>query len=246
MLSDPPGPLLSVITVSFRDPQGLRDTLTSLADHPLGAEVEFVIVDGGTVGTAFEAVRRDFPNASWVSEPDAGIYDAMNKGIDRARGRYLWFLNGGDLSAVRDWQGLRGELTKDDAIIMGNYTLASSEQSVDRKARSARYLWHALPTSHQAILYPRALVGTTRYDLSYPVSADYAFTLAVTRHGADVRLINATLARFGVGGVSTVHRRQIAVDAVRAQREFLPRPHLLSPLSFVLHRLSTWRRARFL
>ena len=103
---------LSIITINYNNAEGLRKTLASVASQTY-ADIEHVIVDGGSTDGSVEVIReyeqslasRLSPLASnlkWVSEPDKGIYNAMNKGIRMATGEYIQILNSGDILAADD------------------------------------------------------------------------------------------------------------------------------------------------
>ncbi|MFP7761484.1 glycosyltransferase [Marisediminicola sp. LYQ85] len=230
------GQSLSVITVTYQDPEGLERTLNSLSKLAADSagEIEFVVVDGGSdidVGR----LRRTYPWASIESERDGGIYDAMNKGIDRSTGSFVWFLNGGD-ECLADWERLRKELRLEPAsILMCAYELQIGARSIERDPRPPSYLWHGLPTSHQAIFYPRSELGDVRYDLSYRMSADYQFTAQLMSNGVTARSSSLPVSRFRMDGASFNHARQVAVEAARVQATILHTPKLLRLISQIKH-----------
>lgn len=98
-------PLLSVVTVNFNNMAGLESTLASVSSQSF-ADYEHIIIDAGSTDGSADVVRRyaeSSPHCTfWVSEPDNGIYDGMNKGIDHASGEYLLFMNSGDYLDGRD------------------------------------------------------------------------------------------------------------------------------------------------
>jgi glycosyltransferase involved in cell wall biosynthesis len=92
-------PLLSIITVVYKDASNLAKTIESIRSQSF-REYEVVIIDGGSGDGTLDVIKAnaDFIGF-WVSEPDRGIYDAMNKGIKASRGRFVEFLNAGDTYA---------------------------------------------------------------------------------------------------------------------------------------------------
>ena len=251
MESDTPEtPLLTIVSVTFRDPEGIRATLESLTDLARQAAVEVIVVDGSCdVDT-----RRVVEKYSWarlIAEPDRGIYDGMNRGVQAANGRFVWFLNGGD-SAWFDGIGPDGLVSllgsSDARMHFFGYSIYSIRGTIARNARPHWYLHHALPTSHQAIIYPRAAVlACGGYDLSYTVSADYALTAQLWHRGTRASRHSARIANFALGGTSTVMASQIALDAVRVQRDVLRSPWPSRLLSFLTHRASrAFRERRYL
>lgn len=92
-------PKLSIITVNFNNNSGLGKTLESVR-HQSFSSYEHIIIDAGSKDGSLETIKQyaeGNPHVTfWVSEPDKGIYDGMNKGIEHAGGEYLQFLNSGD------------------------------------------------------------------------------------------------------------------------------------------------------
>lgn len=90
---------VSVITISYNNAEGLRRTIESVINQSYG-DFEYIIIDGGSTDESRNIIES-YANciSYWVSEPDKGVYNAMNKGIARAKGEYLHFLNSGDYYA---------------------------------------------------------------------------------------------------------------------------------------------------
>ena len=89
---------LSIITINRNNAAGLEKTLQSVAAQTF-KEFEYIVVDGASTDGSVEVIKKyesKFAHLKWVSEPDKGIYNAMNKGIKVAKGEYLLFLNSGD------------------------------------------------------------------------------------------------------------------------------------------------------
>ena len=88
-------PILSVITVVLNDEKGLQRTINSVFGQSY-PNIEYIIIDGGSTDETINIIRQNNSNiAKWISEPDTGIYDAMNKGITFAKGDWILFLNSG-------------------------------------------------------------------------------------------------------------------------------------------------------
>jgi glycosyltransferase involved in cell wall biosynthesis len=88
-------PLVSVITPCLNAASTIEETLDSVRAQGLGDEIEHVVVDGGSTDGTVELLRT-MPDVSWISEPDRGLSDAMNKGVGMARGEYIGWLNADD------------------------------------------------------------------------------------------------------------------------------------------------------
>ena len=201
-----------------------------------------IVIDGASRDSTRRLVEAVPARVRLIAEPDEGIYDAMNKGISAAQGDHLWFLNGGD-EAIITWSELASVLRNHrDAVVLGDYVLAGKQFDVPRRSRAPRSMWHALPTSHQAIFYPRARVGALRYDSRFGIVADYAFTAEMySSHVPFVRAARA-VARFHLDGVSTSQALLIGRQAGVVQRDILRVPRVKRLASGVRHRLN--RRLR--
>lgn len=203
--------------------------------HESGDSCELIIVDGGMSPGTVRLVEDLGRSVRLISEADTGIYDAMNKGMAAASGDHLWFLNGGDESLVR-WSQLSAVLdAHEDAVVLGDFVLAAATRDQTRASRPARSMWHALPTSHQAIFYPRAAI-TGRYDQSFRVAADYDFTARLYASGVPFVVEHIVFARFHLDGTSTQHGRLIGAEARRVQRETLSVHPAVSVVSGLRHR----------
>lgn len=203
----------SIITITRNHLGGLEATAQSLRDQ-LYRNFEWIVIDGAsTDGTL--AFLRACSDADWISEPDGGIYDAMNKGIDRARGDYLLFLNAGDILAGPDVLDRVAQITEGSDIIYGD----SIESGHIKPARPhSRALW-GLFTHHQALFYRRAAIGAVRYDTGLRVAADYKFTLTLLRAGVRAAHIPLAVCIFEPGGLSQRQARTGRVEQWRIRRD---------------------------
>jgi len=243
--------LLSVITVAFRNLDGVVKTwrsLRNLARDP-SLSFEWIVVDGGSNdGTAefLEKLNGEF-NLRYVSEKDRGIYDAMNKGIDMAQGRYAIFLNSGDIfhNDVAQFVRQLGDV-QGNAMILGDALLDFGDgNKVRRAAKPGWYIYHSLPASHQAIFFPVSGLKTYPYDLQYRVSSDYALTARMYKAGYPFKRLPGLVSEFSMGGVSTSNNLELCQDAKKVQREILRMPGVLAELSYLL-RLKTTGKTKAL
>lgn len=185
-------PVVSVVTVTFNNATGLKSTLASLAalrQKPL----EILIVDGGSRDDTAQVVREFEEQLPIVfaSEPDEGIYDAMNKGLARARGQLLHYLNAGDCVVGEPYAGVQrpsrmdvqildegGRVLFRDFVKLGGYGYC-----------------------HQGILFP---AGHAPYRTQFRISADLDLIISLFPAGLDaLPLQTQGGVGFGLGGVST-------------------------------------------
>lgn len=245
--------LLSVITVAWRNLAGVQKTWQSLANLAQTTDIafEWIVVDGNSQDgtTAFLENLNNQYNLRYVSEKDNGIYDAMNKGIDMAQGRYALFLNSGDVfhqdiaEVVRQ---LASQSADDDAMLIGDALLDFGDGTkIQRRAKKGWYIYHSLPASHQAIFFPLSGLRKYPYDLQYKVSSDYALAAKMYKNGYSFKRVKGLVSEFSMGGVSTTNNLELCRDAKNVQRKILGVPGFIAELSFKL-RLRTTGKAKAL
>jgi putative colanic acid biosynthesis glycosyltransferase len=222
-------PILTIVSVTFEDEAGIMKTLHSL-DYELPGDVQVLVIDGSPrLKPSFAARLEGGVPYTLIREKDNGIYDGMNRGIEKATGDYLWFLNGGDESLIHDWSAfvelLRKARKRDVGILFFDYEMVTGKRSISRRSRRPTYIWHGLPTSHQAILYRRQSIPAHGYPSEYRMAGDYALTALMLRDRAIVAREGRRIARFDGGGFSATHARLIAIEARSVQESilFLPR-----------------------
>lgn len=245
--------LLSVITVAWKNVAGVEKTWRSLAHLARAHDItfEWIVVDGNAGdGTAeFLQNLNGQYNLRYVSENDNGIYDAMNKGIAMAQGRYALFLNSGDIfhqdiaSFVRKLATIPAD---DKSMIIGDALLDFGDGTkVERRAKRGWYIYHSLPASHQAIFFPLSGLRKYPYDLQYKVSSDYALAARMYKNGYAFKRVKGLVSEFSMGGVSTSNNLELCRDAKNVQRKILGVPGFVAELSYQL-RLRTTGKAKAL
>ncbi|WP_324778933.1 glycosyltransferase family 2 protein [Thiobacillus sedimenti] len=204
---------LSIITVCFNSEQTIERTLQSVV-RQRGAAVEHIVVDGAsTDGTMdiLEAYRRHL--AQVISEPDHGIYDAMNKGVRAASGDVIGFLNSDDVYADADVLAKVGETMERHHLeaLFGDVAFYRPErpERMVRRYSSARFrpdriAWGWMP-AHPALFVRREVfqnVGPFKPD--YRIAGDFEFVARVFRRpDLRYRYLPEVLVKMRVGGVST-------------------------------------------
>lgn len=223
-------PKFSIVTVTWNNLAGLRATLTSVAAQTY-RDFEWIIADGAsTDGTVEAATSAEFLDAHFLSAPDEGLYDAMNKGLNQATGDYVIFMNGGDTFAdehvLAEVAALRQFGSAD--LIYGDAWEIDGEHSVFKPAFSHHTIPYTMFAHHQSIFYRRKAVRDLRYDLSYKIGADWVFTALILKHSKSVCRLRRAICRFERGGLSQSSNpkvlRQLHVERERALREIFNVP----------------------
>lgn len=220
-------PALSVITVVKDDPLGLERTVTSLR-HQGPVDAELIVIDGSTQSVQVESPAL-FPTLI-IQQPPGGIYPAMNAGLARATGRYVYFLNAGDTLAddqvlTRMLDGLRDAEFPVWAFGSVRFTDRNGkhlhEDTWDYSVERAHHFARGVFPPHQGVvaqtLVLRELNG---FDTSYQITADYALMLTLSQCADPIRW-PWMVAVFQQGGASSKHWWLAQREFHRARREIL-------------------------
>jgi glycosyltransferase involved in cell wall biosynthesis len=199
----PDRPLLSVVTVAFNAAATIERTIASVLAQTF-EDIEYVVVDGGSRDGTVEILRRYSPRLRFISEPDGGIYDAMNKGVRLARGRWIHLLNADDEYASPD--ALAAVVPKLDAAAL-NYcdieiVTAPGRSHIQRFAFNRAKLAYAAFMPHPGLIVSREQYDRIGlYDTSWRIAADHDLILRLLKAYPPHR-IALVLTRMHQGGAS--------------------------------------------
>jgi glycosyltransferase involved in cell wall biosynthesis len=183
ILNNNPIPFLSIITINYNNFIGLKDTIESVLAQEY-SDYEYIIIDGGSTDLSVEIIKSYETRITyWTSEPDTGIYNAMNKGIANSTGKFTYFLNSGDVI----YKSTLSELFSNDIdilhkdVIYGNIVIKNSNALV--KCKIPQKILFDLPFCHQAVLSNSNLHRKYPFNESYKIAADYNFFLSLYFQG---------------------------------------------------------------
>lgn len=168
-------PLVSIITINYNNAEGLSKTFNSVFEQTF-SDWEYLVIDGGSTDASTTLIKNNEARLNyWVSEADDGIFHAMNKGIEKARGQYFLFLNSGDqlngpdiLAQFIDHPKFQGD------VIYGDYLFEKGAKKYPDSLYPAYFIKTSLP--HQSTLFKHTVFEQLGgYDLNFPMSADRAF-----------------------------------------------------------------------
>ncbi len=207
-------PLFSIITVTWNAASVIAPTIESV-ERQTSSDYEMLIIDGASTDDTLAIVRRaSIASLRVFSEPDNGLYDAMNKGIARARGRYLIFLNAGDAFADGTVLARLAVLAADaPGVIYGQTQLVDAQRQVVGKRHltapkrlSADSFLKGMVVCHQAFVVRRDLAP--QYDLRYRLSADYDWCIRVLKQSpANAYAGREPIISYLSEGMTTRHHR---------------------------------------
>ncbi len=240
--------LFAVVTVTRDDLPGLRVTGESLLGQT-SDDYRWIVIDGssrdGTVKWLDETLRAT--EHLWISEPDDSIYDAMNKGLDRAScGRYVLFLNSGDsLADAQTLSVIERAIEQHDnpAFVYGDAIDQDGNGACrERKARDVGFLPIGMFARHQSMFFDVARVGDLRYRTALKYSADYAFVyefLQRTKGEPEICYVGRPLCKFALGGIHETRRLDAIGEDFYIRKSIMGlgvvRSTIVSALSVGLH-----------
>jgi glycosyl transferase family 2 len=168
-------PLISVVTVVLNGAETLERAIQSVASQGF-PDLDYVIIDGGSTDGSLDIIRRyEVRLGYWCSEPDKGLYDAMNKGVRAAKGRWIFFL-GADDELVARLADIAPMLIDERTIYYGDVYMPRRQQVYDGAFSAYKIMLKNI--CQQAIFYPRRAFEWRSFDTRYRLWADHAFNIA--------------------------------------------------------------------
>lgn len=201
---------ISIITVCYNAEKTIKKTIESIIEQTAD-DFEWVVVDGESKDRTNEIIESYIPEferkgikVNYLSEPDNGIYDAMNKGAQRATGEYLTYMNADDSYYKNDSvEQVIAEIEKTSAdIIYGDTCFIKPTEQYVEKAKEIETITYHLPFCPQAAFVRTELQQQLQFDTQFQISADYDFFLRAYLQGRKFQRIDHVIAYFTFGGAS--------------------------------------------
>lgn len=216
---------ISVITVCYNAREDIGKTIESVIAQT-AADLEYIIIDGGSTDGTLELIRdyqKKFP-ITIVSEPDKGIYEAMNKGARLATGEWLNFMNAGDhfFKATVIADSLPSLDTAYD-IVYGDTEVRYKDFKFIKQEPAPEHLWRG-PVCHQSAFIKAAALKEHPYDTDSRLIADFKFFLDIYYNGGKLLKINRVVASFANDGISQREDSQVITDCYQAVRRWRKDP----------------------
>ncbi len=199
----PDKPFISVITIVFNGEKEIEKTIQSVLEQSY-KNFEYIIIDGGSTDSTIDIIKQYENKVDyWLSEPDHGIYDAMNKGIELAGGEWIIFMNAGDYFFEKDI------LSRVFSINLASYDLVYGHCEVRYEgyakiiqARPLHDLWTGMNFYHQSSFVKTALMKQYKFNTRYKIAADFDFVYQIFLKKHAFKDIDITISSFDAGGVS--------------------------------------------
>lgn len=208
-------PDISVITVCRNAGPLLDKTMKSVAEQTL-ADIEYIVVDGVSTDGSVDRIKRNPAVTRWVSEPDKGIYDAMNKGVKMATGTWVIFMNAGDTFADPDTCSKLAKSAKADCtIVYGGVIKCNHEGEPTVHPAPEMRDSHRMVFCHQSSMVKRDYMIRHPFDISHRLSADFKLFKSAFAYGERFQKVDFPVSVFDTGGVSNSRRSAGLADNIK-------------------------------
>jgi len=199
-------PKISIVTVVLNQKDLLAKTIDSVSSQDY-INLEHVLIDGGSSDGTVEFIQKlKSPQIKSISEPDQGIYDAMNKGAKIAEGDWVIFLNSGDLFAGKT---ILSEVfsnydTRQDLIYGDTFFISDGAEELI-SARDVTMLWQALPFNHNSLFVKRDVLLEHPFEMDYKIVADSEFVIWAYKQGKSFHNTKIAINKYERGGYSDIN-----------------------------------------
>lgn len=184
-------PTISIVTVSYNAQEVIEETIKSVLkqDYP---NLEYWVIDGASKDDTCSIIDKYATKLHFISEPDKGVYDAMNKGIEKATGEWILFMNAGDYfysdSVISDF--FNNDKDYDSySVVYGDAEFRLKNIAYISEASDIVNSNQYMPFSHQAAFTRTSVAKSTKFDLEYKIAADTAFFLRLVKEGHQMKRI---------------------------------------------------------
>ena len=195
---------VTIVTVTYNAEELLEATINSVINQSY-ENIEYIIIDGGSTDGTIDIIKQYEEKINyWVSEPDEGIYFAMNKGIEKATGKWINFMNAGDTFVDNTTiEKVIGSLEEDTELIYGDHSCDGVIGSV-----KDRNITRSMPCCHQSLFVKTKLMKKYPYNTFYSISADYEFLLKMYQLEKKFQYIEEPIANYLRNGFSDQNQVQ--------------------------------------
>lgn len=196
---------LSVVTVTYNAEEFLERTINSVVNQKK-CNFEYIVIDGASIDKTVDIIKRNEEKINiWLSEPDDGLYYAMNKGIAQASGKYVLFLNAGDCfstNSVLEQLYDNVDMKTDDVVYGDRYYIYENGTKSIQKARPISTILERMPFGHQACMIKSEILKNTLFNTTYKYSADYNLLLGLYLKKRVFKYVGFPICDFLHGGAS--------------------------------------------
>lgn len=212
---------ISIVTVCYNAESTIDEMIKSVLSQDYKF-VEYIIIDGNSKDGTLNLINKYHDRVILVSEPDHGIYDAMNKGLEKATGDFLIFMGADDIFYSDNvLSEIANNIDNNSTVYYGNVLRLKSNKIYD--GAFSKLMWGYKNICHQAVFYPKSIYKSKKYDLEYKLVADWVYNLELLADAVNFRYVDVVVSKYNdVNGASSTKvdkkflskRRRLIINAV--------------------------------
>ncbi len=231
-------PLVSIVTIVYNGARHLEQTIRSVLEQSY-SNIEYFIVDGGSTDGSIAIIRKyEASLAGWISEPDKGISDAFNKGIDRTKGSIIGLINADDWYEKDCISNVVTEMGSHD-VVYGDVRYWKSGHPIFVQEGRHQLLIKEMTINHPTVFVKRKCYEQEgKFDPAIRFAMDYDLLLRLFVKGYTFRHIPAVLANMRWEGVSDRHWKKGVKETLAIKNKYLPEKRLLHQSYYYRHLLA--------
>jgi glycosyltransferase involved in cell wall biosynthesis len=215
-------PLITIVTVVFNGENTIEETILSVINQTY-LNIEYIIIDGASSDKTVEVIKKyDEKIDYWISEPDGGIYYAMNKGTDLATGEWINFMNSGDIfyNNLVVYNVFENKNRYGD-IVCGNTLFKFGNETIFMYSDINNNMLKLVP-KHQSCFIKSTIMKQYKYDTHFKISADYNFLYKACNENKLFEYIDIVVSIYeAYGGISSKRRVEGFLEMLQARNESL-------------------------
>lgn len=220
----------SIITINYNNGYGLQQTIDSVLGQ-VYHDFEYIVIDGGSTDSSVEILNKyDDKIHFWVSEPDNGIYHAMNKGVAHAHGEYCIFMNSGDCFYNQTVLERVNAANPTEDVVVGKVAVDKQDHIISPPPKGDLTMYHLYSGSipHQGSFIKTDLLRQFPYDENLKISSDWKFfvQILIVNNGS-IRYLDEFVARYDTDGLSSNNPKMMRQEKEEVMAALFP-PRVLA------------------
>lgn len=216
-------PKVTLITVTYNAEKYLEQTIKSILEQDY-SNIEYIIIDGGSNDSTIDIIKKYEQKISyWISEPDNGIYDAMNKGIDLSTGKWINFMNAGDIFTDNTILSMIFETPLDYDVIYGGANLYYQDENkyIYDAPREPQTIYNRLPCIHQTMFIKDNYMKKNKYNTYFKLSSDVELFFGLYTQNCTFYIIQKPIVNFLMGGISQNDRIKSHIEVLAITSKYI-------------------------
>lgn len=215
-------PKVTIITVTYNAEKYIEETINNIInqDYP---NIEYIIIDGGSRDNTVDIIKKYNSYITyWISEPDKGIYDAMNKGINVATGDWINFMNAGDTFCEKNTiSKVINEVTEKVDLISGDIYYIKNNNKEYLKAKGLENILNGMFCFHQTLFTRTQIMKEYHFNIEFKIAGDYDFVLKCYMNQYKFKFLNFAIANFIADGLAENNSIKARIEDMFIQSKYL-------------------------